>query len=139
MKTKTLTDRAEMEAIMVRCPYCMVGLTDDEGAPYVVPMNFAYADGVIYLHSGPGGSKVRFAEQRPRVWQRDVSRPGAPVDGLGREAACPGPDDAALYGHAVRIFRSRCAPRPGVGGEGGGDDGQVVRAVALGDVKILTP
>lgn len=67
MKTKTLTDRAEMEAVIAKCPYCMVGLTDDEGAPYVVPMNFAYVDGIVYLHSGPGGSKVRFAAQRPRV------------------------------------------------------------------------
>ena len=67
MKTKILADRAEMEAVIARCPYCLVGLTDDEGAPYVIPMNFAYADGIIYLHSGPEGSKVRFAEQRPRV------------------------------------------------------------------------
>ena len=67
MKTKLLTDRAEMEAVIAKCPYCLVGLVDDEGAPYVVPMNFAYADGVVYLHSGPGGSKVRFATERPRV------------------------------------------------------------------------
>ena len=67
MKTKILTDRAEMEAVIAKCPYCLVGLTDDRGEPYVVPMNFAYADGVVYLHSGPGGSKVRFAKERPRV------------------------------------------------------------------------
>ena len=67
MKTKLLTDRAEMEAVIAKCPYCLVGLTDDRGEPYVVPMNFAYADGVVYLHSGPGGSKVRFATERPRV------------------------------------------------------------------------
>ena len=66
MKTKILTDRAEMEAVIAKCPYCLVGLTDDRGEPYVVPMNFAYADGVVYLHSGPGGSKVRFATERPR-------------------------------------------------------------------------
>ena len=67
MKTRILTERAEMEAIIGRCPYCMVGLTDDQGRPYVLPMNFAYADGVVYLHSGPDGSKVRFLNERPWV------------------------------------------------------------------------
>lgn len=67
MKTKHLTERAEMEAIIRRCPYCLVGMTDDEGAPYVIPMNFAYADGVVYLHSGPTGSKVGYLEARPTV------------------------------------------------------------------------
>lgn len=67
MKTRILTERAEMEAIIGRCPYCMVGLTDDQGWPYVLPMNFAYADGVVYLHSGPDGSKVRFLNERPWV------------------------------------------------------------------------
>lgn len=67
MKTKILTDRTEMEAVIGKCPYCMVGLTDDEGHPYVLPMNFAYADGCIYLHSGPDGSKVGFLARRPEV------------------------------------------------------------------------
>lgn len=67
MKTKIMTDRAEMEAVMAKCPYCQVGMTDDEGRPYVLPMNFAYADGTLYLHSGPGGSKVRFLTERPEV------------------------------------------------------------------------
>lgn len=67
MKTKILTDRAEMEAVIAKCLYAMVGLTDDAGRPYVLPMNFAYADGVVYLHSGPEGSKVRFLSRRPDV------------------------------------------------------------------------
>ena len=45
----------------------MVTITDLEGNPYVVPMNFAYRDGIIYLHSGPEGSKVTMAERHPRV------------------------------------------------------------------------
>ena len=50
----------------------MVGLVDEQGDPYVVPMNFAYVDnqgpyGTLYLHSGPDGGKVSMAERHPEV------------------------------------------------------------------------
>lgn len=67
MKTITITDRTEIESIIRKCPYCTVGITDPEGNPYVVPMNFAYRDGVIYLHSGAEGSKVEMVAQHPQV------------------------------------------------------------------------
>lgn len=67
MKTITIDNPAEIEAIIRKCPYCMVGITDTEGNPYVLPMNFAYQDGVVYLHSGPGGSKVEMATRHPQV------------------------------------------------------------------------
>ena len=50
MKTITITDPTQIEEIIRKCPYCIVGITDLEGNPYAVPMNFAYQDGVIYLH-----------------------------------------------------------------------------------------
>ena len=56
-----------MEEIIRRCPYCHVGLVDEEGCPYVIPMNFAYHEGVVYLHSGHEGSKVEMAQRRPQV------------------------------------------------------------------------
>ena len=52
MKTIELTDRAAIDDVITRCPYCMLGLTDEEGKPYVVPMNFAWENGHAYLHSG---------------------------------------------------------------------------------------
>lgn len=67
MKTIGITDPAEIEAIIRQCPYCTVGIADAEGNPYVIPMNFAYHDGTIYLHSGPDGSKVEMVERHPRV------------------------------------------------------------------------
>ncbi|ADV42812.1 pyridoxamine 5'-phosphate oxidase family protein [Bacteroides helcogenes] len=67
MKTITITDLAQIEEIINHCPYCMVGITDADGNPYVVPMNFAYRDGTVYLHSGPEGSKVELATQHPQV------------------------------------------------------------------------
>ena len=67
MKTIAITNPVEIEEIIRRCPYCMVGLTDEEGNPYVVPMNFAYETGTIYLHSGPDGGKIEMARRHPQV------------------------------------------------------------------------
>lgn len=67
MKTISITDPKEIEDIIRKCAYCTVGLTDLEGNPYVIPMNFAYRDGTIYLHSGPDGGKVEMATNHPQV------------------------------------------------------------------------
>ena len=58
MKTITITDRRQIEDIIRKCPYCTVGMTDKEGNPYIVPMNFAWENDTVYLHSGPEGNKV---------------------------------------------------------------------------------
>ncbi len=72
MKTIRITDPKEIEGIIGKCPYCTVGFTDADGNPYVIPMNFAYdasrgEHGTIYLHSGPGGSKVEMVRHHPVV------------------------------------------------------------------------
>ena len=67
MKTVHMNSREEMEELIRSCPYCMAGLTDDGGRPYVIPLNFGYADGVVYLHSGPTGLKQSLLERRPQV------------------------------------------------------------------------
>ena len=67
MKTITITDRAQIEDIIRKCPYCTVGITDGEGNPYVIPMNFAWENDTIYLHSGPEGSKVEMVARHPQL------------------------------------------------------------------------
>ena len=67
MKTIVIEDKQRIESIILHCDACFVGITDLEGNPYVVPMNFAYRDGIIYLHSGPEGGKVAMAERHPRI------------------------------------------------------------------------
>lgn len=67
MKTISITDSQEIEKIIRSCPYCMVGITDQEGRPYVLPMNFAYEEGIIYLHSGPEGGKLEMVRRHPDV------------------------------------------------------------------------
>jgi nitroimidazol reductase NimA-like FMN-containing flavoprotein (pyridoxamine 5'-phosphate oxidase superfamily) len=44
-----------------------VGLADTDGTPYVLPMNFGYRDGVIYLHSAQEGRSISILERNPRV------------------------------------------------------------------------
>jgi Predicted flavin-nucleotide-binding protein len=67
MKKLAITDPAQIEEIIRKCTFCSVGITDLQGNPYVIPMNFAYHEGTVYLHSGPEGSKIAMLERNPNV------------------------------------------------------------------------
>lgn len=67
MKTFLIEDTKQIEEIITSCSVCFVGLIDLEGKPYVIPMNFAYQDKVIYLHSAPDTQLVQFVENSPHV------------------------------------------------------------------------
>ncbi len=67
MKKLTITDPAQIEEIIRKCTFCSVGITDLKGNPYVIPMNFAYHEGTVYLHSGPEGSKISMLERNSNV------------------------------------------------------------------------
>jgi hypothetical protein len=67
MKTFIIEDKQRIESIILHCDACFVGITDLEGNPYVVPMNFGYENGIIYLHSGPEGSKLEMLEHNNNV------------------------------------------------------------------------
>lgn len=58
MKTVILQDKERIEEIINRSEICFVGMVDANNSPYVIPMNFGYRDGVIYLHSGPTGNSL---------------------------------------------------------------------------------
>lgn len=42
-------------------------MVDETGCPYVIPMNFGYGEGVIYLHSSRSGKKIELLKQKPAV------------------------------------------------------------------------
>lgn len=67
MKTLIIEDRQQIESMILRCDICFVGITDLEGNPYVVPMNFGYKDGILYLHSGPEGYKLEMLKRNNHV------------------------------------------------------------------------
>jgi nitroimidazol reductase NimA-like FMN-containing flavoprotein (pyridoxamine 5'-phosphate oxidase superfamily) len=67
MRTVIIRAREEMEDILSRASVCFVGICDLEGNPYVIPMNFGYSDGVVYLHSGPTGSSIDMLKQNNKA------------------------------------------------------------------------
>lgn len=63
-----MTSRPEdIRSIIDKCEACYVGMVDLEGKPYVLPFNFGFGDGVIYLHSAGEGKKIDILRQNPEV------------------------------------------------------------------------
>lgn len=67
MKTLIHTDKEFIESTIRKCDVCYVGLADTDGTPYVLPMNFGYHEGVIYLHSAQTGRSISILERNPKV------------------------------------------------------------------------
>lgn len=67
MKTIHSKEQADAEKVIERCKVCFIGLADTDGTPYVLPMNFGYRPGFIYLHSGPEGSHLDVLSRNNRI------------------------------------------------------------------------
>lgn len=67
MKTLVHTDKELIESTIQKCDICYVGLADTDGTPYVLPMNFGYRDGTVYLHSAQEGRCISILERNPKV------------------------------------------------------------------------
>lgn len=63
---KEIVDHSQIEAIIKRALVCRVALCDD-GQPYVIPVNFGYDDGCLYIHSAPAGKKLDILKRNPNV------------------------------------------------------------------------
>ncbi len=67
MRTFFIQDQQEINDIINNCDHCFVGITEEDGSPYVFPMNFAYIDGHIILHSGPHGKHLKLLNKDNRA------------------------------------------------------------------------
>ena len=67
MKTLVHSDAEVIEAVIRKCDICFIGVADPSGIPYVLPMNFGYEDGVIYIHSAPTGKVIDILNQNNRI------------------------------------------------------------------------
>lgn len=67
MQPKTNLKEKEIEEIIDQCDACYLGMADQGGTPYVLPFNFGYQDGFLYLHAGPGGKKFDVLKDNNRV------------------------------------------------------------------------
>jgi len=45
MGVNTIKEREHVERVIRECTLCNVGMVDEEGVPYVIPMNFGYEEG----------------------------------------------------------------------------------------------
>lgn len=67
MKNRELTFKPELEEIISKCDVCSLAMVDEDGNPYVLPMNFGYKDDTIYLHSARAGKKIDVLKKNPKV------------------------------------------------------------------------
>ena len=63
---REVTDPEAMAAILADGTVCHLGFAV-ENEPYVVPVSYGYADGVIYVHCAPEGRKLDMLQQNARV------------------------------------------------------------------------
>jgi len=68
MRKITYLDKLEeVEPIIEKCQFCHVAMVDSENKPYVLPFNFGYHQGYIYLHSDSKGKKIDILKKNPSV------------------------------------------------------------------------
>lgn len=67
MANRMLKDPERISEIINKCEVCYLGMVDEQGHPYVLPFNFGYEQGVIYLHSAAAGRKIDILKQNPNV------------------------------------------------------------------------
>lgn len=63
---KCIKDKHEIENIINRALVCRIGLCDN-GIPYVVPVNFAYSNNILYIHSANNGRKIDIIKKNNNV------------------------------------------------------------------------
>ena len=67
MKRRDLTFKPELESIIRKCEICNLAMVDEDGSPYVLPMNFGYKDDYIYFHSAQTGRKIDILKKNRQV------------------------------------------------------------------------
>ena len=67
MRTSYIIEKEELESVITQSDICFVGITEADGSPYVIPMNFGYSDNEIILHSGPHGKHLNLLALNNRV------------------------------------------------------------------------
>lgn len=56
-KDKEVTEKSVIEKIINDAEFCRIALSNGN-EPYIIPMNFGYKDGCVYMHSAKEGKKL---------------------------------------------------------------------------------
>jgi uncharacterized protein len=67
MHHRFITDQNQIDEIILKCEVCYVSMVDENNLPYVLPFNFGYKEGSIYLHSSQKGHKIDILRKNPSV------------------------------------------------------------------------
>ena len=62
-----ITDKNEIEEIIKGAEVARLAINRKGSAPYIVPMNFGYREGVFYFHCAGEGLKLDLIREDPRV------------------------------------------------------------------------
>jgi len=65
-KDKEITDIRLIETVLEEANTCRIAMCDGD-MPYVIPMNFGFKDGCIYLHSAKEGRKIELLKKNPKI------------------------------------------------------------------------
>jgi nitroimidazol reductase NimA-like FMN-containing flavoprotein (pyridoxamine 5'-phosphate oxidase superfamily) len=65
-KEKEITEPGMIEEIINSAEVCRIAVCDND-MPYIIPMNFGYRNGSVYLHSAREGRKVEALKKSNRV------------------------------------------------------------------------
>lgn len=61
-----VTDQAILEEILSTQIICRLAMVDGD-RPYIVPLNYGYSKGFLYIHSAPEGTKIDLLRKNPEV------------------------------------------------------------------------
>jgi nitroimidazol reductase NimA-like FMN-containing flavoprotein (pyridoxamine 5'-phosphate oxidase superfamily) len=65
-KNQEITDKNILEEILAGSKICRLAMMDGN-RPYIVPFNYGYKDGYIYIHSALEGKKLELLRQNNKV------------------------------------------------------------------------
>jgi len=65
-REREIQDKEVIEAILNEARVLRISMCRDN-KPYLVPMNFGYKEGCLYLHSAPEGKKIDILKVNPRI------------------------------------------------------------------------
>ncbi|MGI6703025.1 MAG: pyridoxamine 5'-phosphate oxidase family protein [Clostridia bacterium] len=63
---REIFDRALIDRILEEAIVCRIALCEGD-SPYIIPMNFGYRDGCLYLHSAGEGKKIEMLKKNRNV------------------------------------------------------------------------
>jgi uncharacterized protein len=67
MKSRSGISQQEIDQIINGSIVCHIAMIDNEGLPYVIPFNFGYKEGRLYIHTAPEGKKIEIWKNNPKV------------------------------------------------------------------------